>query len=456
MNDTNLSTQIIKVGSLLQYNNLAIPVYQRPYKWNTKHVNQLLEDIISHKDKSAYRLGTIIFHKDENGKINIVDGQQRTITLSLIANAILKLKIKDIINPDLKKYLIELGKNIINPKFISDISIINLQNNYREIERFVAGFDDDIINFLFYKCEFIQFIITDISEAFQFFDSQNARGKDLEPHDLLKAYHLREFSKSDESLKFKEVETWESMQSDELSYLFGEYLFRIKGWSKGYSSRYFTKEEVDLFKGINIDKIGDYPFTEIIRITHYFIDSYNNNYERKIDNKVKGYPFQLDQVIINGRRFFQMISHYKNVLKNLFVSISSEKLNLNGIVREILNTIDSYEGKNRIGDIYVRTLFDCAIIHYNDKFGMKYISKAIEKAFIWAYSLRLNYEAVQFASVDNYVLKESNYFKSIRDANHPNDILTMYLKPIERIKSTKTDSIVNLFKKLKYYEEQNG
>ena len=36
----------------------------------------------------------------------------------------------------------------------------------------------------------VEVVLQDISEAFQFFDSQNARGKDLEPHDLLKAYHL--------------------------------------------------------------------------------------------------------------------------------------------------------------------------------------------------------------------------------------------------------------------------
>lgn len=456
MNDTNLSTQVIKVGSLLQYNNLAIPVYQRPYKWNTKHVNQLVEDIKLHKDKTAYRLGTIILHKDKTGKLNIVDGQQRAVTLSLIANAIIKLKIDDVTNPDLKKYLMELEKNLFNPQFNINVSINNIQNNYREIERLVTGFDEDIVGFIFYKCELVQFIITDISEAFQFFDSQNARGKDLEPHDLLKAYHLREFSKSDESLKFKEVETWESMQSTELANLFGEYLYRIRGWSKGNSSRYFSKNDVDIFKGINIENIEKYPFTELIRIAHYFVDSYNNNYERKIDNKVREYPFQLDQVIINGRRFFQMISYYKKLLDNLLKSISSKKLKLNSLVREILKTIDSYEGKNRIGDIYVRTLFNCAIICYIDKFGMKELSKAIEKAFIWAYSLRLNYEAIQFASVDNYVLKESNYFKTIRDANHHNDILKMYLKPIRRIKSKKTDAIVSLFKKLKYYDEQNG
>lgn len=65
MNNNKLISEIIKVGSLLEYKNLAIPVYQHPYKWNTKHVNQLIEDIILHKNKEAYRYGNIVFHKDE-------------------------------------------------------------------------------------------------------------------------------------------------------------------------------------------------------------------------------------------------------------------------------------------------------------------------------------------------------------------------------------------------------
>ena len=44
-----------------------------------------------------------------------------------------------------------------------------------------------------------------LSEAFQLFDSQNNRGKSLEPHDLLKAYHLRKQYSEDEKI----VEKWE-------------------------------------------------------------------------------------------------------------------------------------------------------------------------------------------------------------------------------------------------------
>ena len=57
-----------------------------------------------------------------------------------------------------------------------------------------------------------------------FFDSQNTRGRDLEPHDLLKAYHLREFSPRDNSLKVATVARWESSNTEELATLFSQYL----------------------------------------------------------------------------------------------------------------------------------------------------------------------------------------------------------------------------------------
>lgn len=69
---------------------LVIPDYQRPYKWDTKNIGELLSDIgdaISEKKKNSefkYRIGTIIVHKDAEGNGNIVDGQQRVISLTLL------------------------------------------------------------------------------------------------------------------------------------------------------------------------------------------------------------------------------------------------------------------------------------------------------------------------------------------------------------------------------------
>ena len=278
----------------------------------------------------------------------------------------------------------------------------------------------------------------------------------MEPHDLLKAYHLREFSQTDDSVKNQVVDSWESMQTKELANLFGEYLFRIRSWSKGNSARYFTKDNVDLFKGINIENIDNYPYTELIRISHFFVDRYNSSYERKIDRHPSNYPFQIDQTIINGRRFFEMITHYKEIFKTTINRESASiflKNELNKNAETIFYTINSYEGRNRTGDGYVRTLFDCALLYYIDRFGIREISKAVERIFIWAYSLRLNYQAVQIASMDNHVLYGINMFRQIKEANNPNEIITIHLKPIENKKSTKTEEIENIFETLRYYEK---
>ena len=60
-----LKAEIISVKELLENSKLQIPDYQRPYKWNIKNVNQLLDDIILHTNKSAYRIGRIVFHNDK-------------------------------------------------------------------------------------------------------------------------------------------------------------------------------------------------------------------------------------------------------------------------------------------------------------------------------------------------------------------------------------------------------
>jgi hypothetical protein len=454
MMDTDLQTEVINVATLLQYQNLNIPLYQRPYKWTIKNVNQLINDIFIHKGKSAYRLGTIVIHNEED-IFNIVDGQQRTITLILIAKAIMEEKNNDYKNPALKNLLQNINKNIIDPEFSNDISIKNIQDNYREIVRRIPEFDEATISFFFQKCEFIQFVLTDISEAFQFFDSQNARGKDLDPHDLLKAYHLREFSSTDDNVKNQVVDAWESMQTSELANLFGEYLFRIRSWSKGNSARYFTKENTDLFKGININKVENYPYTELIRIAHFYVDRYNTSYERRIDLNQSEYPFQIDQTIINGRRFFEMITHYKNVFSATggkgTDSVFFNQLNENA--KEIFRTLENYEGRNRTGDRYVRTLFDCALLYFVDKFGLRDISKAVEKIFIWAYTLRLTYQAVQIASMDNHVLHGVNMFSQIKEAINPHQVFNIYLEPIKTIQSSKTGDIETLFEKLRYYDK---
>ncbi|MCV5296225.1 hypothetical protein OFC42_31085, partial [Escherichia coli] len=48
-----------------------------------------------------------------------------------------------------------------------------------------------------------------------------------------------------------------------------------------------------------------------LRIAHHFVDEYNRQYQRKIDGQYMTFPFHLDQMIINGRRFFEMAEYYQ-------------------------------------------------------------------------------------------------------------------------------------------------
>lgn len=468
-----LEKGILSVRELLGDGSLDIPVYQRPYKWTTKNISQLFADITLHKDKTAYRLGTVVFHqeKDENGKIkrNIVDGQQRTLSLMLAVRALISERTgPDADNPITRKDLLEtletLGKNMKDPHFSNLTSQANLHNNYLAVSRIVSrsDFTEEMVAFLLNQCELVFFELNDISEAFQFFDSQNARGRDLEPHDLLKAFHLREFTDEDEHLKADVVSHWENSDSEKLAKLFANYLFRIRNWSRGESARYFGKEHTHLFKGVNINRIDRYPYVEQLRMAHYFVDEYNQHYQRRIDGNRMPFPFHLDQIIINGRRFFEMIGHYQQKIASFQREfqpgegdVSGAQLQhlseLEGFAPRILTALHTYQGKGRTGDRYVRSLFDCLLIAYIDKFGMVEISRAVEKVFIWAYSLRLKMQVVQLASMDNYVL-ENNFFLLIKEATQPADFLGVELSVLPKVKASKAAAIEKLFKEMRYCE----
>ena len=456
-NRTTVSGQIITVSELLANSSLKIPFYQRPYKWTGQNISQLLSDITTHSEKSAWRLGSIVLHLDEYGNNNIVDGQQRTLSLLLCVQALLQKK--GLSNKTLKEQLHTLARQMIIPEFSDLISQNNIRQNYLTVSRIISrpDFTEEHALFLLNKCEVVVVTLNNLSEAFQFFDSQNARGRDLAPHDLLKAFHLREFSLSDEKKKKEAVEKWEAIAPEKLAKLFSDYLFRIRKWSANSRARYFSKQDIDLFKGININTVARYPYTRQLHITHQFVDHYNAQYERHIDEQTLHFPFQIDQKIINGRRFFDFVSHYQQQIVQcdlLFKGSGAPApdIKLTGYAGAIIQAINTYEGQYRKGDRYVRALFDCLLIFYMDKFGHAEIASAIERIFIWAYSLRLKHYAIQVAGMDNYVLAH-NLFRILKDATTPADFLCVTLPVVHTIKSSKINKIEALFREMEYYAE---
>ena len=409
-----VSNQAQTISELLS-RTLTIPKYQRPYKWQPKHVNQLIDDIFNHCTKSCYRLGTVVLHQHGEGErasLDIVDGQQRLLTLTLICSV-------------LGEGSDAFTSTLLEHHFTSPIGIENLKHNAQIIYERFAGLEQkekqELLAFVLKKCELIEVTLDNLSEAFQFFDSQNSRGKPLAPQDLLKAYHLREMMESTEQCeRLHHVELWEKGvnpddSSANLNTIMGDFLFRLRRWIEGDYGIQFSRHNIEVFKGINLETTN-YAYAESMLALDYAVESYNVDPTRKWDKQTKPYPFQVDQVMINGKRFFEYIQHYMVINRKLF---SSE----NGLLKDFLSKHTEYKGHRRKGDSYVKNLFMCSIMYYYDKFGDVELEKAAKICYRWSYFLRMEYMSIGMESVDNHAKSPQGLFRMIRKAIHPQQVL---------------------------------
>jgi len=80
----------IGISSILKTYRLKVPPHQREYRWTEKHVDRLFEDLhgVLDSDNPQYFLGTIVTIPDANGVLEIVDGQQRLATITILLSSI--------------------------------------------------------------------------------------------------------------------------------------------------------------------------------------------------------------------------------------------------------------------------------------------------------------------------------------------------------------------------------
>lgn len=92
----NIDPKLKKIGEYLKLDessSFVIPEYQRAYSWETKHCDKLWQDIeafIESGGNDPYFFGTIIINcQDNDTKLSLIDGQQRTTTFLLLLKAML-------------------------------------------------------------------------------------------------------------------------------------------------------------------------------------------------------------------------------------------------------------------------------------------------------------------------------------------------------------------------------
>lgn len=468
----------IKSISEIFNNNLRIPDYQRPYVWETSNVIQLLNDINEshHAHKSHYRIGSLILHynKDKE-RFDIVDGQQRITTLLLIYKACIGSKSKNSpIDTCLRKI-----------EFKHILSFEHIKKNYDSICDWLDKSYIDPIDFWKYiheSCEMVQITVTELSEAFQMFDTQNGRGKSLEAYNLLKAYHIRAMEQNTHKEKTECDKRWEAAtlydatptikdgpNVDVLKQLFSEQMYRSRVWIRDFSAGSFSNAHIDEFKGVTIDKNHEpaYPYQSLMLLQYLTSKFYTNVIEGvvRMPSRFKGgdadciNPFvTLNQEIINGKAFFEYVETYTEIYKQMFLNLSS--YNLQAFKQFYISHCLDYGNKNatqeaytfkprgkacRSGDTYLRELYKSLMFFVFDRFGEEGLSTCYELLYQMVYIQRLLKEKVTYSAVAKL---PHGYFKAVARAKNISELETRLQQQWGQIQDTYKDSIGNIRKKV--------
>ena len=219
MVETHIS---LSVNRLLNEDTYAIPLYQRNFAWTYDEIEQLLNDVADafQENRDNYYIGTLVVNK-ENDIFKIIDGQQRTTALNLIALALkhefgfdrlkaVKLTFparkksnKNIQDLFAKKKILEGDENELTRGYghAKDALKKVLEERHLNPQSFVDYLLDKVIIF--------RSILPEDLDLNLYFERFNSRGEQLEAHEILKAQMMAKFG-ADQEMAQKFARIWDA------------------------------------------------------------------------------------------------------------------------------------------------------------------------------------------------------------------------------------------------------
>ena len=219
MVETHLS---LSVNRLLNEDTYAIPLYQRNFAWTYDEIEQLLNDVADafQENRDNYYIGTLVVNREKD-LFKIIDGQQRTTALNLIALALKhefgfdRLKAVNLTFPARKKS----NKNIQDLFAKKKI----LEGDENELTRGYGHARDALkkvleerqlnpqsfVNYLFEKVIIFRSILPEDLDLNLYFERFNSRGEQLEAHEILKAQMISKFG-TDQEMAQKFARIWDA------------------------------------------------------------------------------------------------------------------------------------------------------------------------------------------------------------------------------------------------------
>ena len=190
MRKSNDYVKSLKINDLLDNDKYIIPIYQRNYAWEDKEISLLIQDLgnACQKAKDNYYIGSLVVYKRENGDFEVIDGQQRLTTLTLIMYHLSKNTFtrnvyfehrKDsdwaLEHLELKNYIPSVFKKALD----------SIEKHWAIAVE--AAAPEDLVDFLLKKVEIIRTEVPKDTDLNHYFEIMNTRGEQLEKHEILKA-----------------------------------------------------------------------------------------------------------------------------------------------------------------------------------------------------------------------------------------------------------------------------
>ena len=224
MVETHIS---LSVNRLLNEDTYAIPLYQRNFAWTYNEIEQLLNDVADafqenrfQENRDNYYIGTLVVNK-ENDLFKIIDGQQRTTALNLIALALKhefgfdRLKSVNLTFPARKKSNENIQKLFTNQK-ISEDDENELTRGYGHAKDALKKVLEErqinpqsFVDYLFENVIIFRSILPEDLDLNLYFERFNSRGEQLEAHEILKAQMMAKFG-TDQEMAQKFARIWDA------------------------------------------------------------------------------------------------------------------------------------------------------------------------------------------------------------------------------------------------------
>lgn len=291
MVETHIS---LSVNRLLNEDTYAIPLYQRNFAWTYDEIEQLLNDVADavQENRDNYYIGTLVVN-EENNIFKIIDGQQRTTALNLIALALKhefgfdRLKAVNLTFPARKKS----NKNIQDLFAKKKI----LEGDENELTRGYGHARDALkkvleerqlnpqffVDYLFENVIIFRSILPKDLDLNLYFERFNSRGEQLEAHEILKAQMMAKFG-TDQEMAQKFARIWDACAEFDKPVI---KTFQIRSRPKNTDEegeKIFGKEFTNfklesVFEKIRVKKIEQRSLLDAITQTKYESSSLVNN-----------------------------------------------------------------------------------------------------------------------------------------------------------------------------------